>query len=528
MKNLLVTGGAGFMGSAFIRVLRKSFAGKLVNFDALTYAADLKRLEGFDVHFEKGDICDSARLEEVVLKHKIDTIVHFAAESHVDRSIDAPEKFLETNVMGTHQLLEIVKKYPDIRFHHISTDEVYGSTKDGLFTEKSPYAPNSPYSASKAASDHLVRAYHKTYGLKVTISHATNNYGPYQYEEKLIPLMIKHAKEGKPLPVYGDGTNVRDWLHCDDHARAVMAILEKGEFGQTYNIGGNNEWTNIDLVRLIVKHVGQGEITFVKDRPGHDFRYALDNSKIRELGWTPIEDFETSLKRLIKPRIVCIIPARLKSTRLPEKVLASIAGKPMLERVYEAAKSCKQFDDVYFAVDAKVTQTLVEGFGAKAFMTPVDCPSGTMRLVSLLDRVDADIYVNWQADEPFIDREMIDHLLQDVNTGDIWTLKTPLEDATDPHVVKVVTNQTHNALYFSREPIPHNGPYFKHVGIYAYTQKALKKIAKLPEAGLQKSESLEQLNFLEHGLTIQVHETTRDTLGIDVADDLALAEQRIT
>lgn len=516
------------MGSAFIRVLRPSFLGKIVNYDALTYAADLTRLSGYDTLFEKGDIRDFARLEEVVLKHQIDTIVHFAAETHVDQSISTPEKFLETNVMGTYQLLEIVRKYPKIRFHHISTDEVYGSAKEGLFTESSAYAPNSPYSASKASSDHLVRAYFKTYNLKVTLSHATNNYGPFQHEEKLIPLMIKHAKEDKPLPVYGDGTNVRDWLHCDDHAKAVLLILEKGVYGQAYNIGGNNEWSNLELVKLIVKHVGKGKIAFVKDRPGHDFRYALDASKLRALGWEPKEDFETALKRLIKPRIVCVIPARLKSSRLPEKVLASIAGKPMLERVYDAAVRCSLFDDVVFAVDAKVTKTLVESFGAKAYMTPTECSSGTMRLISLLDKIDADIYVNWQADEPFINEKMIEALLQDVQKGSIWTLKTPLQDASDPHVVKVVTDKTGKALYFSREPIPHNGPYYKHIGIYAYSRLALEKIATLPPSNLQMSESLEQLSFLENGLSLKVHETLSDTLGIDVLEDLKLAEQKFS
>lgn len=521
MKNLLVTGGAGFMGSAFIRCLTTPC--RVIVLDNLTYASDMARLKNTEVCFEEGDICDGALLERLYHEYAIDTIVHFAAESHVDRSIDEPEQFLKTNVMGTHQLLELVRRHREIRFHHISTDEVYGSTKDGVFTESSPYAPNSPYSASKASSDHLVRAYYKTYGLNVTISHATNNYGPYQHCEKLIPLMISHAKADKPLPVYGYGTNVRDWLHCDDHASAVMTILEKGKAGETYNIGGQNEWRNIDLVNLIVKEVGQGQITYVKDRPGHDFRYALDNSKICALGWAPKKDFETEIRRLCRPRIVCVIPARLKSTRLPEKVLASIAGKPMLQRVFEAAKACPQFDEVVFAVDAKVTKTLVEGFGAIAYMTPEECPSGTARLITLMDQLDADIFVNWQADEPFVNAEMISDLLQDLDTGAIWTLKCPLKDASDPHNVKVVTGGQ-KALYFSREAIPHGGPYFKHIGLYAYSRKALEVIAKLPESALETSERLEQLKFLEHGLEICVHETAHDSLGIDVKADLAQAE----
>lgn len=525
MKNLLVTGGAGFMGSAFIRCLRSSY--RVIVLDSLTYASDMNRLSGVNIIFEKGDICDGPLLDRLYEQYQLDTIVHFAAESHVDRSIEEPEQFLMTNIMGTHKLLELVRRHPKLRFHHISTDEVYGSIREGLFTENSPYAPNSPYSASKASSDHLVRAYHKTYGLNLTISHATNNYGPYQHPEKLIPLMISYAKAGKPLPVYGDGTNVRDWLHCDDHARAVMAILEKGKAGECYNIGGNNEWRNIDLIKLIVREVGKGEITYVKDRQGHDFRYALDNSKIRALGWKPEKGFEEEIKRLCRPRTVCVIPARLKSTRLPEKVLLSIAGKPMLERVYQAAIACPQFDEVVFAVDAEVTKRLVEGFGAKAHMTPEDCPNGTMRMVALLDTIDADIWVNWQADEPFINAQMINDLLKDVDTGDIWTLKCALKEGGDPHNVKVVTGGT-RALYFSREAIPHNGPYFKHIGLYAYSRKALQAIANLPASTLEQSEKLEQLRFLEHGLTIHVHETTQDTIGIDIANDLDLAEKHLS
>lgn len=319
IKNILVTGGAGFIGSSFIRYLLKDvkeFKGLILNYDALTYAGNLQNLKDVDRDprylFHKGDIRDEATVEELCRKHQIDTIVHFAAESHVDRSILGPQAFVETNILGTFHLLEVVRRLPHIHFHHISTDEVYGCLGDtGLFTEESPYRPNSPYSASKASSDHLVRAYAKTYGLSTTISNCSNNYGPYQFPEKLIPVMILSCLHRKPLPVYGEGKNVRDWLYVDDHASAVWMILQKGLKGETYNVGGESEWRNIDLVHELIKIFAQLQkvdekeleslIQFVKDRPGHDFRYAIDCSKIKkEIGWKPQHTFEQGMKQTVK------------------------------------------------------------------------------------------------------------------------------------------------------------------------------------------------------------------------------------
>lgn len=318
INSILVTGGAGFIGSAFIRYLlspASGFTGKCVNFDALTYAGNLENL--VDVAqdpryaFEKGDIRDQARVEQVLKEYQVDTIIHFAAESHVDRSILGPQAFIETNIMGTFSLLEAARRIPGIHFHHVSTDEVYGSLgAEGRFTEESPYQPNSPYSASKASSDHLVRAYTHTYHLSTCISNCSNNYGPYHFPEKLIPVMILNCFEKKPLPVYGKGHNVRDWLYVDDHAKALFLLLSQGKKGETYNIGGEAEWRNIDLVyeiiRLIAKIQGsdpkelESLVTFVKDRPGHDLRYAIDCSKMkRELGWTPEHTFSEGLKQTI-------------------------------------------------------------------------------------------------------------------------------------------------------------------------------------------------------------------------------------
>jgi len=308
--NLLVTGGCGFIGTNFIRFLldRPDFSGRIINVDRLTYAGNPENLRDIEERcpdrysFCRADICDSNTLTRIFDDNKIDAICHFAAESHVDRSIVSPDDFIKTNIMGTFNLLEIARKHENrlSRFHHISTDEVYGSLgKTGYFTETTPYRPNSPYSASKAASDHLVRAYHATYGLPVTISNCSNNYGPYQFPEKIIPLMIVNALDGKPLPVYGDGRNIRDWLYVEDHCRAVWEIIRSGKEGETYNVGGNCELENIALVEMICdtidakigRTVGKSRrdlITFVKDRPGHDRRYAIDASKIRtELGWTP-------------------------------------------------------------------------------------------------------------------------------------------------------------------------------------------------------------------------------------------------
>ncbi len=318
IQNILVTGGAGFIGSAFIRYLlspEMAFKGTCVNFDALTYAGNLENLASVSQDsryiFEKGDICNGALLEHVCQEHAIDTIIHFAAESHVDRSILGPKAFIETNILGTFQLLEVVRKNPHIHFHHVSTDEVYGSLgAEGYFTEETAYQPNSPYSASKASSDHLVRAYHHTYHLSTCMSNCSNNYGPYHFPEKLIPVMILNCLEGKPLPIYGQGVNVRDWLYVEDHAKALYTLLKHGRKGETYNIGGESEWRNVDLVHEIIRLISeiQGSdrqeleklITYVKDRPGHDLRYAIDCSKIKEeLGWSPSHRFEEGLKKTI-------------------------------------------------------------------------------------------------------------------------------------------------------------------------------------------------------------------------------------
>ncbi|MGK5594576.1 MAG: dTDP-glucose 4,6-dehydratase [Parachlamydiaceae bacterium] len=317
ITNILVTGGAGFIGSAFIRYLlqKTSFAGACVNLDSLTYAGNLQNLREVDRNpqyiFAHGDIRNGALVEHLCQEHAIDTIIHFAAESHVDRSIVGPQAFIETNILGTFHLLEVVRKLPHIHFHHVSTDEVYGCLGEtGFFTEETPYQANSPYSASKASSDLLVRSYGKTYQLSTCISNCSNNYGPYHFPEKLIPLMILNAFQGKPLPVYGDGKNVRDWLYVEDHAAALYRLLEEGRKGETYNIGGEEEWRNIDLVHLIVSTVAEIQnknenrlkelITFVKDRPGHDFRYAIDCSKIKnELGWAPSRTFKERIRETV-------------------------------------------------------------------------------------------------------------------------------------------------------------------------------------------------------------------------------------
>jgi dTDP-glucose 4,6-dehydratase len=318
VNRLLVTGGAGFIGSAFIRyVLQKvpSFQGKCINLDLLTYAGNLANLREVEDDprylFYQGNICDQALVEQICLDHQIDTLVHFAAESHVDRSIVGPQAFIETNVLGTFHLLEVVRKHPHIHFHHVSTDEVYGCLGEtGLFSETTAYHPNSPYSASKASSDHFVRAYGTTYGISTCISNCSNNYGPYQFPEKLIPLMILNCLNKSPLPVYGKGQNVRDWLFVDDHAKAIWMLLEQAKKGETYNIGGEEEWKNIDLIQEIIRVVSEqtGEprklleslIAYVKDRPGHDFRYAIDCSKIKsEIGWKPDHDFKTGLEETV-------------------------------------------------------------------------------------------------------------------------------------------------------------------------------------------------------------------------------------
>ncbi|MBC3465590.1 dTDP-glucose 4,6-dehydratase [Pseudomonas sp. RW10S2] len=330
---ILVTGGAGFIGSAVIRHILTSTSDSVVNLDKLTYAGNLESLtdvaQSERYCFEKVDICDRAALDRVFREHQPDAVMHLAAESHVDRSIDGPAAFIETNIVGTYNLLEAARIYwqgldegcrSTFRFHHISTDEVYGDLEgpEDLFTEQTPYAPSSPYSASKASSDHLVRAWMRTYGLPVLITNCSNNYGPYHFPEKLIPLVILNALDGKPLPVYGKGDQVRDWLYVEDHARALYRVVTAGQIGETYNIGGHNERRNIDVVHALcalldeLRPVAQNPavahldsyralITHVQDRPGHDLRYAIDASKIQgALGWTPEETFETGIRKTVQ------------------------------------------------------------------------------------------------------------------------------------------------------------------------------------------------------------------------------------
>ena len=319
----MVTGGCGFIGSNFIRYLleEKEFTGRIINVDKLTYAGNPENLKGINEHypgryiFYKADICDAGVIGRIFSDNAVDAVCHFAAESHVDRSIKRPDSFIHTNIVGTFNLLELARARTDdfLLFHHVSTDEVYGSLgADGYFTEETPYRPNSPYSASKAASDHLVRAYHETFGLPTLISNCSNNYGPYQFPEKLIPLMILNAAEGKPLPVYGDGRNVRDWLYVRDHCAAIWAIMQSGKRGEMYNIGGSSEMENIVIVQMICDLLDEmlpplgGKprktlITFVKDRPGHDRRYAIDFSKLhKELNWSPKESFATGIRETIR------------------------------------------------------------------------------------------------------------------------------------------------------------------------------------------------------------------------------------
>ncbi len=305
--NILVTGGAGFIGSNYIRLLLEESGDRVVNLDLLTYAGNLANLSAYEndprYRFVRGDICDRELVRGILADDKIEAVVHFAAESHVDRSVEGPEIFIKTNVLGTEILLEESRAAGVERFIMVSTDEVYGSLGDeGHFTESTPLAPNSPYAASKASADLLCRAFFKTYGFPVMVTRCSNNYGPYQFPEKLIPLMIANALEEKPLPVYGDGLNVRDWLYVGDHCRAVDAVLRRGVPGDIYNIGGCNEMRNLDLVRMLVDKLGKSPdlITFVKDRPGHDRRYAIDAAKIMaELAWKPGVDFQTGLSQTV-------------------------------------------------------------------------------------------------------------------------------------------------------------------------------------------------------------------------------------
>ncbi|EOX4427603.1 dTDP-glucose 4,6-dehydratase [Vibrio alginolyticus] len=326
---ILVTGGAGFIGSAVIRHIIRDTQDTVINLDKLTYAGNLESLaevsDSERYHFEHIDICQRDELDHVFAKHQPDLVMHLAAESHVDRSIDGPAAFIETNVMGTYHLLESARQYwstldearkAAFRFHHISTDEVYGDLEgtDDLFTETTSYAPSSPYSASKASSDHLVRAWQRTYGFPTLVTNCSNNFGPYHFPEKLIPLMILNALDGKPLPVYGDGMQIRDWLFVEDHARALYKVVTEGEIGETYNIGGHNEKANIEVVKTICSLLEEFRpnkpegvesyeslITYVEDRPGHDVRYAIDATKIaQELNWTPEETFESGIRKTVK------------------------------------------------------------------------------------------------------------------------------------------------------------------------------------------------------------------------------------
>ena len=338
MTNLLVTGAAGFIGTSFVNYWHESNPqDRIIVLDALTYAGNKSNLSNLSTQerfeFVHGSICDQPLVDSLLTKHDIDTIVHFAAESHVDRSITGPDAFIDTNIVGTHCLLKAAKKFwiedggkPDHLFHHVSTDEVYGtlSADEPPFSETTPYAPNSPYAASKASSDHLVRSYHHTFGLKVTTSNCSNNYGPYQFPEKLLPVCILNILAGKDLPIYGDGQQIRDWLYVDDHNRGIELVIRQGRRGETYNIGGNNEWANLDVVNLLCELIdarfaddktlasrfpdspcAKGElakslITFVIDRPGHDTRYAINASKISsELGYDPVEDFDSGLKKTV-------------------------------------------------------------------------------------------------------------------------------------------------------------------------------------------------------------------------------------
>lgn len=351
MQSILVTGGAGFIGSNFVRYLLQAEPHvQIVNLDLLTYAGNPENLRDLPSpgrhDFVHGDICDRGLVEDLLQRYAVDTIIHFAAETHVDRSIHGPDQFIQSNIMGTFQLLEAARKHA-ARFHHVSTDEVFGTLapSDPPFSETTPYAPNSPYSASKASSDHLVRSYFHTYGLPVTITNCSNNYGPFQFPEKLIPLMILNALAGKPLPVYGDGQQIRDWLYVEDHCAAIWQVIRRGRLGETYNVGGDNQPTNLTIVETICAILDElapradgapyrSLIQFVADRPGHDRRYAMDIRKIeRELGWRPSESLETGLLKTVRwyldnPQWIASVHSQSDYSGWLEKNYANREAKP--------------------------------------------------------------------------------------------------------------------------------------------------------------------------------------------------------
>ncbi len=336
--NILVTGGAGFIGSNFVRYWSdRHTEDKVYVYDKLTYAGNLANLTGYlnvkNVFFEQGDICEKARLEEIILKYEVETIVHFAAETHVDKSIDGPGAFIQTNIVGTYTILELLRAHPEICFHHVSTDEVYGDLPldqpEAKFTENSPYSPNSPYSASKAGSDHLVRAYRRTFGIQATVSNCSNNYGPFCFPEKLIPLAITRAIFDQEIPVYGSGEQVRDWIHAEDHSLGIELILTKGRLGETYMLGGNGERQNIWIVRKILELLGKSQdlMVHVGDRKGHDHRYAVDFSKATsELGFSPMKDIDTRLAETVswyQAHQDWWLPAKPEADKLAEKYLSN-------------------------------------------------------------------------------------------------------------------------------------------------------------------------------------------------------------
>ena len=561
-KRILVTGGLGFIGSAFIRYcLDYKKVEWILNLDAKKYAANeeglAKYAEAKNYVFVEGDINNQEFVKHLLSFYEINTIVHFAAESHVDRSIQSPEPFLESNVAGTLHLLEVLRLFPEIHFHHVSTDEVYGSADDGQeFFENSPYQPNSPYSASKAASDHFVRCFQKTYGLKITMSHCGNNFGPYQHSEKLIPTVIRSLQQQAPIPVYGNGKNIREWIYVEDHVKALWAILEKGSLGETYNIGTPNRLENLGLVKKIISQYAQLTardennllelIQFVEDRKGHDYCYQLNCDKLLSLGWKVETSLEQGLLQTIQHylqqrerRIICVIPARLHSSRLEKKILKKIAGKYLIQRTYEAAIATRLFDQVLVAIDDEETAQILKALKIPYQMSSKDCPSGTDRLIEIAEGMhwQGDIWLNWQCDEPFLTKKAICDLLQSIQNEeeDIWTLKQEIhssEERNNSSIVKVVTDNHGFALYFSRSAIPFDrdsskAATFKHIGLYAYSTKALKAVQKLKLSSLERVEKLEQLRYLQNGLKIRVHETLEESLGIDLLADLKKAEEKI-